>query len=163
MEERVRDNYFQRFERYFPGKENCKLVTRITRDNILLEEVEKFLQRDTFETRNFFSYSQREKWRTIYEITEVCMYIYAQQKKRKEKNRKKTEQRKEIYERSNDRSLFASLIQNSLCVVIVASSCIPLPQPRNQLWIMYKIPCVYMLCSTFPFLLFRISREIIVQ
>lgn len=76
MEERVRDNYFQRFERYFPGKENCKLVTRITRDNILLEEVEKFLQRDTFETRNFFSYSQREKWRTIYEITEVCMYIY---------------------------------------------------------------------------------------
>ena len=44
MEERVRDNYFQRFERYFPGKENCKLVTRITRDNILLEEVEKFLQ-----------------------------------------------------------------------------------------------------------------------
>lgn len=61
------------------------------------------------------------------------MYIYAQQKKRKEKNRKKTEQRKEIYERSNDRSLFASLIQNSLCVVIVASSCIPLSQPRNQL------------------------------
>lgn len=55
--------------------------------------------------------------------------------KRKEKKRteKKTEQRKEIYERSNDRSLFASLIQNSLCVVIVASSCIPLSQPRNQL------------------------------
>lgn len=59
MEERVRDNYFQRFERYFPGKENCKLVTRITRDDILLEKVEKFLQRDT--KKGIFSRIQREK------------------------------------------------------------------------------------------------------
>lgn len=77
MEERVRDNYFQRFERYFPGKENCKLVTRITRDDILLEKVEKFLQRDT--KKGIFSRIQREKWRTIYEITEG-IYIWDTQK-----------------------------------------------------------------------------------
>lgn len=86
----------------------------------------------------------------------IALYIYADKRKKEKKNKEK----KNMREATIDRSCFFDSKFSLCCDRFVAYSASP--TTKSIMNYVQNSLCVYA-CSTFPFSLFRISREIIVQ